>query len=387
MNPGAIVIGGHFQGLGAVRALARAGADVAVIDSKQSISRFSRYCSRYIKSPDVGEHESYLKFMLSLGCDTDMKGRVIFPTDDETVLFLSRYYEELSTVYTLITPPWSIVRYFYNKSLAYMKAEELGIPIPGTFLPESYEDIENHNLKYPIIIKPAVMRPFFKATGKKVFKADNQSELRRLYKLAQAVIPDKEIIIQEQIPEASSHLYSFCPVICGRKVAGSITARRIRQHPMDFGRATTFACTQHVPVLEETGTRLLNSVGYTGLAEVEFIFDIRDRTYKFLEVNPRIWGWHSLAPAAGVNLPAIAYLCASGRIPAINDYADGITWVRLMTDIPTVLAEIIKHHISLRDVLKSYRQIDEYAVFSRNDPMPFFGEIMLLPYLYKDRGF
>ena len=42
-TPGAIVIGGDYQGLGIARSLGRRGIPVCVIDDETSIARASRY--------------------------------------------------------------------------------------------------------------------------------------------------------------------------------------------------------------------------------------------------------------------------------------------------------------------------------------------------------
>ncbi len=44
--PGAIVVGGDYQGLGIVRSLGRRGIDVLVLDDERSIGRRSRYARR-----------------------------------------------------------------------------------------------------------------------------------------------------------------------------------------------------------------------------------------------------------------------------------------------------------------------------------------------------
>jgi hypothetical protein len=43
------------------------------------------------------------------------------------------------------------------------------------------------------------------------------------------------------------------------------------------------------------------------VSQVEFKRDPRDCAYKLMEVNPRLWQWHSLAAACGVNLAQIAH--------------------------------------------------------------------------------
>ena len=49
-----------------------------------------------------------------------------------------------------------------------------------------------------------------------------------------------------------------------------MVARRIRQHPAEFGRATTFAETVDIPTLQERSERLLRAIDYYGLAELEY---------------------------------------------------------------------------------------------------------------------
>ena len=62
-------------------------------------------------------------------------------------------------------------------------------------------------------------------------------------------------------------------------------------------------------------------------------------------------------------------------------------WIRLITDVPTVLSEIIKGRLKIGDYLKSMKGKKEFAVFALNDPLPFFAELALLPYLWVKRGF
>ncbi len=64
-----------------------------------------------------------------------------------------------------------------------------------------------------------------------------------------------------------------------------------------------------------------------------------------------------------------------------------VKWVRLITDIPTVLSEIIKGRLKINDYLKSMKGKKEFAVFALNDPLPFLAEVALIPYLWVKRSF
>jgi D-aspartate ligase len=66
----------------------------------------------------------------------------------------------------------------------------------------------------------------------------------------------------------------------------------------------------------EQGLALLRGIGFRGLSQVEFKRDARDGRYKLMEINPRLWQWHGLAAAAGVDLTRIAYLDLIGQPPA-----------------------------------------------------------------------
>ena len=92
---------------------------------------------------------------------------------------------------------------------------------------------------------------------------------------------------------------------------------------------------------------------FRGICEVEFIRDPRDGVFKFLEVNPRIWGWHSIALRAGVNLPYLSYLDQMGKTIEVPEFRKNVKWIREITDAMTVLKEIGKGRLSILEVLRS----------------------------------
>jgi D-aspartate ligase len=386
-KPGAVVIGGHFHGLGCVRALAAEGVRVILLDFENNTGKLSRFVERFYKCPSALEPDRLFQFLMHLGESQNLEDWVIFPTDDETVHFLSLYKSRLESVFKVTTPHWNITRYAYNKTLTYRLAEKIGIPIPKTFFPRCERELRDPAIPFPAIIKPAVMRSFFRQTGKKVFLADNRDELINAYRKACRIIPRSEVIVQERIPDVSHNLFSFSPFFKNGRVLGRVSVQRLRQHPMDFGHATTYAITVGLPELERLGIRILTAMNYYGIGEVEFIRDPRDRRFKFLEVNPRIWGWHTIALRAGVNLPYLLYLDQTGETREIPGYRKNVKWFREITDVATSASEIVRGRLKLRDYLRSLKGEKELAMFSWKDPLPFFGEFLRLPILLKQRGF
>lgn len=115
--------------------------------------------------------------------------------------------------------------------------------------------------------------------------------------------------------------------------------------------------------------------------------DPRDHQYKLIEVNPRVWGWHTIAIAAGLDLPYLLYRDMIGEEIEVPASLKQVKWVRLTTDLPTVFLEIVKGRMNLRDYLASMRGSKQDAVLSLDDPLPFVAEVVLIPYLWVKRGF
>jgi predicted ATP-grasp superfamily ATP-dependent carboligase len=168
---------------------------------------------------------------------------------------------------------------------------------------------------------------------------------------------------------------------------GSMVSRRRRQHPHDFGRASTFVETVEQPKIEELSKHLLSELNFYGLVEVEYKQDPRNGEFKLLDINARTWGYHTLGPVAGVDFVWMLY-CDQVGLPVTPARAKpGMSWMRMLTDFPTAMLDIANGRLSLGAYLHSLWTYDAEAVFTLRDPLPGFMECILLPYLIIKRGF
>lgn len=385
---GVVILGGDFQALGVLRSLARHNVPVYMLDKGLCISRFSRYVRRFAKCPDAGEEDLLLKFLLDLAQTEDLRGWTIYPNDDETVRFLARHKEQLEEYYRITTPSWETVRFACEKKLTYELAEKCGIPTPKTLYPRSVTELEQLEIEFPVIIKPSIKEPFYSKTGKKAIRIDSKRELINEYTRVVQLAGSGEIMVQELIPGGTENLFSVGSLYKNGELLAGVVAWRLRQHPMDFGHATTYAETVEIPELEELASRILEAMNYYGLSEVEFMRDPRDGQYKLIEINPRPWGWHTLALGAGVDLPYLLYRDMLGEEVKQNGTSvRQAKWIRLITDTPTVVTALLKGQLRFADYFNSLKGKKQFAVFSITDPMPFVVELFMLPYLWKRRGF
>jgi len=383
---GVMVIGDHVQALGIIRSLGRRGIPVYLLhDNHLCISRFSRYTKQFIKTPKPSDESKFVNFMIELAKKRGVEGWILMPTNDAAVYTLSRHKEILEGYYRVSTPCWDVVKYAYNKKLTYQLAEKISIPIPETFYPENMEELHEilPDIRFPVIIKPAIVDRFYKKTKTKVFKANTKEELVQAYIKASHIIDSSEIMVQEVIPGSPDNLYSFCSFFKNGEVMGMCIGRRRRQRPMDFGNASTFVESVYVPELVDLGTRLLKAIDYYGLSEVEFKRDVRDGEFKLLEMNARTWLWHSLAIRCGVDFPYLLYndLIGNEVVPRTH-FRENVKFIHIYTDFVVVIKEIMRANMTLGDCIKSLNGEKEFAVFSWDDPMPFIAESLMLPYLW-----
>jgi predicted ATP-grasp superfamily ATP-dependent carboligase len=385
---GAVVIGGDYQGLGIVRSLGRHGVPVCVVDDEHSISRYSRYAKKFVSVSGLHDARKTVDSLLAIGKRHGLQGWVLYPTREELVAAISHHRAELSEVFRVPTAGWETVKWAWDKRNTYHLAQELGIPIPVTHYPENVDQLAKlDGLEPPFAIKPAIKEHFFYATKAKAWRANNHAELRTLFQKAAALAGSGEIMVQELIPGGGSQQFSYCAFFRDQQAVGKMVVRRRRQHPLEFGRASTYVETVDAPVLEELSERFLSAIHYYGLVEVEFKLDPRDSQYKLLDVNARTWGYHSLGAKAGVDFSYMLYADQVGLpIGACRGRA-GYAWVRNTTDIPAAMVAILNGDTSVVNYLRSLRDCNVEAVFSASDPLPGMAEVALIPYLAIKRGF
>ena len=385
---GAVVLGGDYQGLGIVRSLGAKGVPICVIDDELSISRYSRYCTKFVKVPHLRDGRVVVDRLLEYAARLGLEGWVLYPTREELVAAISHHRGELRNVFRVPTPAWECVKWAWDKRNTYQLARRLEIPIPATHYPESVDHLaEFDHCAGPFALKPAIKEHFFYATKAKAWRANSHSELRTLYRKASKFTGDGEIMVQELIPGGGTQQFSYCAFFREGRALGKMVVRRRRQHPLEFGRASTYVETIDEPLLEEFSERFLRAIDYYGLVEVEYKLDPRDGQYKLLDVNARTWGYHSLGAKAGVDFSYMLYADQVGQPVSACKGIPGMAWMRMTTDLPASAMALFHREIDLKTYLRSLRDCDLDAVFCMSDLAPAIAEVMLIPYLAIKRGF
>jgi D-aspartate ligase len=375
---GALVLGSNLNALTIARSLGRQGVPVWVATSPNiKLASYSRYTHRTLPLPN-GENEAQVGYLLDLAARHRLDGWVLFPTSDESAALLSKFHVALSSRYRVSTPTWDILQWAYDKRLTYRLAAQEKVDHPVTIYPASESDLDA--CAFPAILKPAAHVAVNRFTEDKAWPVANREELLARYREARELIPPELILIQERIPGGGESQFSYAALCRDGKPIASLTARRTRQYPIDFGYSSSFVETLDVPEIVAPSRRLLAAIRYTGLVEIEYKFDARNGRYKLLDINPRLWTWSPLGGRAGTDFPYLLWRMMMNREVAEQTGRNGVRWMRLSTDFPAAVHAMLRGRLSLGAYLRSFRSPIQFALMAADDALPGLLDLPLFAY-------
>jgi predicted ATP-grasp superfamily ATP-dependent carboligase len=342
------------NGLAAIRSLGRRGLRVLALDHRPHALGFrSRYAEARLAPDPLDDEDGFIAALRSAAEET-ADVLPVFPTHDEHVNAIARHADALADRYRFPFPNWEVLARIQSKRHQLETAESLGVPVPRTHYPDSAEEAlaAGEELGFPLIVKPSANVGFRRSHGRQLFRCENAGELQRAYEAAAPYEP----MVQELIPGTAEEMYTLGSYLDrDGQALGLFSGRKLSQTRGYMGSARVGEAVWVQEVVEQ-GLDLLRALGFHGISQVEVMRDPRDGRYKLLEVNPRLWQWHSLAAACGVDLPYIAYRDLVGDpLPPARMHGDGKRWaITLMAGKPLAL--------------ERPPYVD--AVFARDDPKP-----------------
>jgi predicted ATP-grasp superfamily ATP-dependent carboligase len=270
------------------------------------------------------------------------------------------------------------LQWAYDKRLTYRLAAQEKVDHPVTIYPASESDLDP--CAFPAILKPAAHVAVNRFTADKAWPVANREELLARYREARELIPPDLILLQERIPGGGESQFSYAALCCDGQPIAALTARRTRQYPVDFGYSSSFVETLDVPEIVAPSRRLLAAIRYTGLVEIEYKFDARNGRYKLLDINPRLWTWSTLGGRAGIDFPYLLWRMMMSREVAEQTGRNGVRWMRVSTDFPAAVHEMLRGRLSLGAYLRSFRSPVQFALMAADDPLPGLLDLPLFAY-------
>lgn len=375
-GPLAILLGnGSVNDLSFARSLGRRGVPTLMLASKQLLGSYTRF-GLVVGMPAVEERAAEWMELLDLVASRVATPAVLFATADPHCIWVARQAERLHRSFRFLLPSAETVERIINKREQYAVAEAAGVKIPKTFYPESVADVERlaDTLSYPVILKPHQAHlGRERLRNRKVLVLNSPSELRSAYV---QYADGGSFMIQDVIPGGDDALFSYSAYWDedGREQAW-LTRQKLRQYPPTFGDGSCQR-TVDAPAVADLSRRLLRAFNYRGLVGVEFKWDVRDKTYRLMEINARTVSGNQLAISAGIDFPWIAYRHLAGFNDAPTPpFQTQVQYVNEEWDIQAFWALRKAGRLTFWSWLSSLRGTKAWALSAVDDPMPLLAGI------------
>lgn len=369
--PRVLILDGFWnKSLAAVRSLGSRGFFVAAGESTRfAPALFSRYCRRRFVYPSAARRPD--DFLGALECElTTGHYDVLFPMELSTQLLVTKNRQRLEGMVRIPYANEVLALSAHDKGFLASFAMERGIDCPATFIPGGPEQAAEmaSKLPYPVLVKPR-----HSSGGRGIVRVDREADLLAGYTRVHARYPLP--IVQECIRPGGEALGVAVLMNFGSEPRASFAYRRLREYPITGGPSTLRESIWN-PALRETAERLLSSLGWVGVAMVEFKEDPSDGRPKLLEVNSRFWGSLHHAIVCGVDFPYLLYsLAMKGDVAPVRGYRVGVKSRSLLH------GELL-HFLANPDRFRLDPPLHDFSipddVLSADDPLPTLGRIVSL---------
>ena len=242
-------------------------------------------------------------------CNKNQKDKFIFfPIEESAMQQIYSLKGQYPDNLLLCLPPNDSFNLSRNKKLFSNFCAQYNFPVPREY---DYREIDKKGvLPNSLILKPTI------GSGSEGIKyVDSIEQLRAL-----KMLNFEEYIIQEKINQ--SNPVEAALFLCKEgEIVSYYSHKRIRTSPKKGGVTVFSKCTVNEDILG-IGKSVLKKLNWSGFAMIEFMYDSETKSYKIIELNPRIWGSIMLSEYCGANfMQSYIDLCLGKTVsaPLINE--------------------------------------------------------------------
>jgi len=301
----------HHGGLWIARSLGRAGVRVfAMTESRATPLAVSRYVTRAGRALDPAASDADNRRNLATALRVIGRPAVAIATDDEAAVWLS---ENRPDGVILPNVKRGLPRALADKWSLHTLCAEHGIASPPTFVPTTRDQLEAlaATLRFPIVLKNS--QPFSRVIAPAVQYTMVLDDAAQLRAWAEVNFSEEHPpLVQELTPADVAEKWSY-QAYRSRHVMSSFTGLKRRDYPLHRGEATLVESLPNAEVAA-LGDRFLQSIGYAGMADLDFVLDTRDKVYRLIDFNPRVGAIAAMCGTDdGLDLLRISYLDLTGQ--------------------------------------------------------------------------
>jgi len=258
----------------------------------------SRYSHHYIVCPSA-EHQPQLFIEWLIETQAQHKFDLVLPVTEITSQLILLNRDKLRSIKTPF-PDYDRVMQLADKGNLVKLALSLNLRCPATQHFNHLSELDIKTLDYPCVIKPVQSRLFrdnqWINTVVGIIKSQHDLEI---YLAKNTYLSFTGFMLQEFIPGHGAGV--FCLYHQGQAVT-FFAHKRLREKPPHGGVSVLCESQPVDPVLQDFAEKLLSTVGWHGVAMVEFRIDEQGNAY-LMEINTRFWGSLQLSIDSGLDFP------------------------------------------------------------------------------------
>lgn len=280
---------------------------IAISMQKNWLNSYSSIIENIIV-PNMHQEDIFLSTLLGLGKTRGKEKKLILiACGDWYVRLIIEHKKELGEYYVIPYIDEDLMNRMVLKDSFYEICDQTGVPYPKTFVYDCKEKNElNLPFEFPVIAKPASSAQYHYAEfkgKKKVYKFETMDQLRAMLKELETSSYDYKFLIQDFIPGDDTYM-NILTCYCDRdsKVRFMSFGRTLMedQGPMAIGNPVAIINEVKLDVMNKAKA-MLEAVGYTGFANFDIKYDMRDGSYRYFEINTRLGRSNFYVTGSGFN--------------------------------------------------------------------------------------
>lgn len=346
-----------WNALAAARSLGSKGIQIIAGDEYRfSPTSFSKYTIDHFLYPNPDQDPAgFLDKLEEVVRRHDVEGEeyVLMPFHKESFL-IAQHRERFEPLIRFALPTIEQIVQVDDKGTLARLCQERGVPIPQTAVVDSREEfaVAAANFPYPAFVK--VPRSAAAVGVKHVTDASSAVAAFDAFTARYQLTPGSLPLLQQGVP-GDDYCTTF--LFDHGQMRASMTYHNLLTYPVKSGTGVmreTIDC----PAMERTGEQLLSSLGWHGVAEVDFRWTGGEAQPLLIEVNPRFWGGLPQSVASGWDYPYLLYrLAVDGTVAAVAPHDSTVKTETPVVSTLAMLAEIAEDDLRLNCLKEAFKQL------------------------------
>lgn len=320
------------------------------------LSRYSSSCHCHTSQNDEDWIRAVRNIVRSLGID------VILPVTERGVEFVARNRTVISEFVAI--PPladFELIMTAQDKWAFNCFAVQNGFPVPASVLigkagEASVDSLDLDSVEYPVLLKPTLLDGGFG-----IVKVEKPSDLIRMWNGGR-IIKGYQYILQSYLPGTVACLAIYCQD--GEIVAYTLWKTLLTSHRRLYYSARAMEYFDDRGLVD-LSKRLISAMGWSGIANIDFLINPDNEMINILDFNPRFGQSLLGSLVAGVNFPLLACLGAMGAEYPNMQQQESIIYAHPATQSKMLISRLIGRPLPVK-----VRWRHGSLQFAVRDPLP-----------------